>query len=186
MGPPDPAEVSSRVELMDLVDDVTTALLSASGSGPAGEGPLERACAVLHGRFADWVIADRAVPGGGQLRRVAVLAPGSGPGAGDAAALAAQDPAGAPLISEAAGAGGSALQIRPEDAHALGEAGNGVPVLALTEASSLLCVPLRLPSGAVLGVVTLLRAGGRRDFGLAEASAVERISRHIALALRAA
>ncbi|MGK5531879.1 PAS domain-containing protein [Streptomyces sp. URMC 129] len=197
--PPDPAEVSSRVELMDLVDDVTTALLTsapasgaagaAGAAGTSGDAPLERACEVLRGRFADWVIADRAVPGGGQLRRVTVLGPEAAPGTGGAEAaeaIAVQDPAGAPLIGEAAGAGGSALQIRPEDVHALGEAGDGVPVLALTEASSLLCVPLTLPSGAVLGVLTLLRTGGRRAFGLAEASAMERMSRHIALALRAA
>ncbi|WP_059006072.1 PAS domain-containing protein [Streptomyces specialis] len=195
VSPPDPVEVSSRVELMDLVDDVATVLLETAGTRGAagGDAALERVCAVLHGRFADWVIADRAGPGG-RLRRVAVLGPASGPAAdagtteavaGAVAAIRAQDPAGAPLIGEAAGAGGSALQIRPEDAHALGEAGDGVPVLALTEASSLLCVPLRLPTGGVLGVLTLLRAGGRRAFELAEASAMERVSRHTALALRA-
>ncbi len=87
---------------------------------------------------------------------------------------------------EAARAGASALQIRPEDLFALGESADGLPVLALTGTASLLCVPLRLPSGTVLGVLTLLRAGDRPAFELAEASAMERMSRHIALAERAA
>ncbi|MDT0442464.1 PAS domain-containing protein [Streptomyces johnsoniae] len=180
---PDPAEVSSQVALMDLLDDMTAALLD---EGRHGASPLERAARVLHGRFADWVIADRAEPGGGPLRRAAVLAPEEAPDGGGAAAIAAQDPSDAPLILEAARAGASALQIRPEDMFALGESGDGLPVLALTETASLLCVPLRLPSGAVLGVLTLLRAAGRPAFELAEASAMERMSRHIALALRAA
>ncbi|WP_049571448.1 PAS domain-containing protein [Streptomyces sp. SBT349] len=178
--PPDPSEVSGHVALMDLLDDMTTTLL---GPGRSPESPLVRAARLLHGRLGDWVLADRAVPGGGPLRRLAVLAPEEGPGADLAPALAALDPARAPLIAEAARAGGSALQIRPEDPYGLGEDEDGVPVLALTEASSLLCVPLRLPNGTVLGVLTLLRVGGRPAFELAEASAVERMSRHIALAL---
>ncbi|UCM91200.1 PAS domain-containing protein [Streptomyces marincola] len=181
-GRPDPAGISGHVVLMDLLDDMTAALLDAPGR--RGESPLERAARVLHGRFADWVIADRAGPGGGPLRRVAVLAPADRAGSDRAAAVAAQDPAGAPLIREAAGAGASALQIRPEDPFVLGESAEGVPVLALTEAASLLCVPLRLPSGAVVGVLTLLREGGRQAFELAEASAMERMSRHVALACR--
>ncbi|MDT0346345.1 PAS domain-containing protein [Streptomyces litchfieldiae] len=187
-GRPDPAEVSSHVELMDLLDDMVVALLD--DTGPRAESPLARACRVLHGRFADWVIADVAArdgaPEDGWLRRVTVLGPGNGPGADRAEAVAAQDPAAAPLIGEAARAGASALQVRPEDPFALGKAADGLPVLALTEASSLLCVPLRPPSGAVLGVLTLLRVGPRHAFELAEASAMERMSRHIALALRAA
>ncbi|RBM16140.1 PAS domain-containing protein [Streptomyces sp. PT12] len=179
---PDPGEVSSHVALMDLLDDMAATLLD---EGNAPDSPLLRAARLLHGRFADWVIADRAAPGGGPLRRVAVLAPDEGPGAEHAAAIAARDPADAPLIGEAARAGGQGLRVRPEDPYALGEAEDGVPLLALTEASSLLCVPLTLPSGAVLGVLTLLRVGGRPAFELAEASAAERMSRHVALALRA-
>jgi PAS domain-containing protein len=182
-GRPDPERVSSHVELMDLLDDMAVALL---GEGEPREGPLLRACRVLHGRICDWVIADLVAPGGGPLHRAAVLAPKGGTGPGGSDSVAVQDPADAPLIAEAARAGASALQIRPEDPFALGEGPHGAPLLALTEASSLLCLPLRPPSGPVLGVLTLLRVGARPAFELAEASALERMSRHVALALRAA
>ncbi|MDT0309704.1 PAS domain-containing protein [Streptomyces sp. DSM 44917] len=188
-GQPDPRPISGQVALMDLVDDMATTLLAAAG--PEGEDltPLERACRLLHGRFADWVIGDRATPGGGPLRRVAVLGPPEADRDGGredvAGEFGAQDPAAAPVVAEAARAGASALQIRPEEPLVLGATAEGVPLLALTGASSLLCMPLKLPSGTVLGVVTLLRTGSRPAFELAEASAMERMSRHIALAIRA-
>jgi hypothetical protein len=41
------------------------------------------------------------------------------------------------------------------------------------------------PSGRVGGVLTLIRSGGRRPFELAEAGAMDRMSRHIGLAQQA-
>ncbi|HCA85579.1 MAG TPA: hypothetical protein DEQ61_08820, partial [Streptomyces sp.] len=38
--------------------------------------------------------------------------------------------------------------------------------------------------GPALGALTLFRTGGRRAFEMAEAGAVDRMSRHLALALR--
>ncbi|WP_419999424.1 PAS domain-containing protein [Streptomyces boninensis] len=174
---PDLAEVSRHAEQLDLVDDVATVLLRAAAAGP--QARLARAAEALHGRFADWVIADYVTPGGRTLERVTVL----GTADADTAPLAAQDPETVPLIAEAARAGASALQVRPEDVDALGRIADGTAVLALTGATSLLCVPLPLPSGTVRGALTLLRCGPRRAFELAEAGALDRISRHIALAL---
>ncbi|MYY86512.1 PAS domain-containing protein, partial [Streptomyces sp. SID335] len=53
---PDLGEATRHAAQLDLMDAMTTALLSA----PAGDGAavLEAAAGVLHGRFADWVIAD--------------------------------------------------------------------------------------------------------------------------------
>jgi GAF domain-containing protein len=78
------------------------------------------------------------------------------------------------------------LQVRPEDPDAFGRDDGGTPVLLRAEVSSLVCVPLRLPSGSVRGVLTLFRTGGHRAFSLAEASVVDRLSRHLALALHSA
>ncbi|URN17603.1 MULTISPECIES: PAS domain-containing protein [Streptomyces] len=186
-GVPDLAEATERAGTLDLVDAVATALLrGVPGDAP---GALEAAARVLRGRFADWVIADLAAGGAGApVRRAAVFGP---PGGGElAAALAGQDPAGCPLVAEVAAGGSAVLQVRPEDALALGVDASGTAVLVRAEVSSLLCVPVvgAAPGGAgapeVLGVLTLLRTGARRAFSMAEAQAADVLSRHVGLAMR--
>ncbi|MFP8961269.1 PAS domain-containing protein [Streptomyces nanhaiensis] len=173
---PDLSEAARGAELMDLLDGTTTALLAADSPK---EVP-QRVAEVLYGRFADWVVVDAAVPGGA-LRRAAVLAP-----AGRLRdAVAEQDPSSWPPVVEAVRHGGTSLRVRPEDPGLLGRDAAGAPVLVRAEVGSLLCVPLSDGAkGPVLGALTLLRTGGRRAFELAEAGAVERIARHVALALR--
>ncbi|MES4902726.1 MULTISPECIES: PAS domain-containing protein [unclassified Streptomyces] len=183
---PDLDEVTRHAELLDLIDEMATALL---GTAPlADSGPravLGRAAAVLHGGFADWVIADvTAAPARPETaRRVVTLGP---PDAADGrvTSVAEQDPAGCPLVAEAIRDGVSALQVRPHDVDAFGRDASGVPVLIREEVTSLLCVPLRSsPAEPVLGALTLFRTGGRGVFEMAEAGVVDRLSRHIALAL---
>ncbi len=173
---PDLAEATRTTELMDLLDAMTAALILADSPK---EVP-QRAADVLYGRFADWVIVDVVVPGG-TLRRAAVLAP-----AGRLREeVAEQDPASCPLVVDAIRRGGETLWVRPEDPEGLGRDAAGAPVLVRAEATSLLCVSLADGEGGpALGALTLLRTGGRRPFELAEAGAVDRIARHLALALR--
>ncbi|MEU5106343.1 PAS domain-containing protein [Streptomyces sp. NPDC021354] len=179
-------EVTRHTELLDLVDDMATALLAPSppdGGGP--EAVLGRAAAVLHGRFADWVIADvcpdPARPAA--VRRVVTLGPPEAAGA-RADSVAGQDPADCPLVAEAIRDGAAALRVRPQDAGAFGHDASGAPVLVREEVTSLLCVPLRAaPAAPVLGALTLFRTGGRGAFAMVEAGVVDRVSRHIALAL---
>ncbi|MFC7303338.1 PAS domain-containing protein [Streptomyces monticola] len=102
-------------------------------------------------------------------------------------AVAEQDPAACPLVVEAARGGATALQVRPEDPDGFGRDATGAPVLVRANATSLLCVPLTGPDdGRVEGVLTLFRTGARLAFSMAEAQAVDVMSRHIALALRRA
>ncbi|MFJ1608080.1 PAS domain-containing protein [Streptomyces sp. NPDC088253] len=180
LGPvPTLTETTRHAALMDLVDAMTTALLS----GPAGDpsGVLERAAGVLHGRFADWVVAD--VAGAARLSRTTVLAPSdSVEGASD---VAAQDPAACPLVVEAARGGSTALRVRPEDPDAFGRDTSGAPVLVRANVTSLLCVPLTSAPGPVRGVLTLFRSGARGAFSMAEAQAMDMMSRHLALAMSA-
>ncbi|MET9408561.1 PAS domain-containing protein [Streptomyces sp. NPDC002935] len=178
--------------LMDLVDAMTTALLGAPDGDRAAV--LERAAGVLHGRFADWVVADAdadatggtgagaaAGAGAGRLSRTTVLGP---PGCGEeVAAVAAQDPAACPLVAEAVSGGSTALQVRSGDPGAFGHDASGAPVLVRADVTSLLCVPLPGASGSVHGVLTLFRSGGRLAFSMAEAQAMDMMSRHIALRL---
>ncbi|MDT0566846.1 PAS domain-containing protein [Streptomyces sp. DSM 3412] len=171
---PNLTETTRHAALMDLVDTMATALLTA----PAGAA-LDRAARVLHGRFADWVIADTTTPG---LARSTVLAPSEE----EAKLLAAQDPAGCPLVVTAARGGTPALQIRPADPAAFGHDGSGAPVLVKADVTSLLTVPLAPPEGPVKGVLTLFRSGARLAFSMAEAQAMDMMSRHMALAMERA
>ncbi|GGQ18482.1 PAS domain-containing protein [Streptomyces roseolilacinus] len=186
---PDLAEVTERAGTLDLVDAVATALLRTT-PGDA-RGALEAAARVLHERFADWVIADLAADGpAGPARRAMVLGP---PDDGALAkTLLDQDPADCPLVTEVAAGGSASLQVRPEDALALGTDPGGAAVLVRAEVSSLLCLPVVGDAAAtggatgpeVLGVLTLLRTRARRAFSMAEAQAADALSRHVGLAMR--
>ncbi|MDQ0773362.1 PAS domain-containing protein [Streptomyces aurantiacus] len=191
---PDLGETTRHAALMDLLDMMTTALLT----GPTGSRAalLERAARVLHGRFADWVVAD---VGAARLRRTTVLGPSPRPDRAnlpdqsdqselrapdlEAQDLEAQDPASCPLVVEAARGGSTALQIRPEDPDAFGHDAAGAPVLVRADVTSLLCVPLTV-DGAVQGVLTLFRTAARPAFSMAEAQAMDMMSRHLAQALK--
>lgn len=173
---PDLREATRHAALLDLADAMTATLLTA----PAGDraAVLERAAGVLHGRFADWVIADE---GAARQRRTTVLGPNGAP----VDDVFAQAPAACPLVVEAARGGAPVLQVRPEDPDAFGRDTSGAPVLVRAQVTSLLCVPLSARTdGPVEGVLTLFRSGARRAFSMAEAQAVDVMSRHIALALR--
>ncbi|MFE9394187.1 PAS domain-containing protein [Streptomyces flavidovirens] len=182
---PDLAETTRHTELLDLVDAMTTELLSVVPGDQ--EAALGGAARVLHERFADWVIADTVA--GKPLKRTLVLGPG---GPGDEAlvqVLAGQDPAGCPLVTEAARGGSATLQVRPEDTEGFGHDPAGDPVLVRADVTSLLCVPLTAPgdggaTGPVQGVLTLFRTGARRAFSMAEGQVMDLMSRHAALAMR--
>ncbi|MDX3644994.1 PAS domain-containing protein [Streptomyces sp. MB09-02B] len=169
---PNLTETTRHAALMDLVDAMTTALLTA----PPGTA-LDRAARVLHGRFADWVVADTTTPG---LARSTVLAPSEE----EAKLLVSQDPATCPLVVTAARGGSPALQIRPADPAAFGHDGSGAPVLVKADVTSLLTVPLAPPQDPVKGVLTLFRSGARLAFSMAEAQVMDTMSRHIALAMQ--
>ncbi|WP_369274426.1 PAS domain-containing protein [Streptomyces sp. R11] len=173
---PDLTETTRHAALMDVLDEMTTTLLTA----PRGdrEAVVRRAARVLHGRFADWVIADTGTAGTTGLSRTTVLAPSEK----EAKTLAAQSPAGCPLAVETARTASPALQVRPPDPDAFGHDADGAPVLVQANVTSLLCVPLAV-EGAVAGVLTLFRCGARLTFSMAEARAMDTMSRHIALAV---
>ncbi|MCX4904134.1 GAF domain-containing protein [Streptomyces sp. NBC_00878] len=174
---PDLGETTRHAALMDLLDGMTTALLSEPTKTRAAV--LERAARVLHGRFADWVVADE---GAARLRRTTALGPADDQQDIRPGDLEAQDPAACPLVVEAARGGSTALQVRPEDPEAFGRDASDAPVLVRANVTSLLCVPLTA-DGTVQGVLTLFRTGPRVAFSMAEAQAMDMMSRHIALAL---
>ncbi|MGR8007236.1 PAS domain-containing protein [Streptomyces hypolithicus] len=185
---PDLSEITRHAELLDLVDAMTTELLSVAPGDQ--EAALAGAARVLHGRFADWVVADAVA--GPALSRTAVLGPAGPDAAALAEAVTGQDPAGCPVVVEAARGGSASLQVRPEDVDGFGRDTAGDPVLVRADVTSLLCVPLTSPGpggstgspGPVQGVLTLLRTGPRRAFSMAEGQVMDLMSRHVALAVR--
>ncbi|GAA3357781.1 hypothetical protein GCM10017744_029750 [Streptomyces antimycoticus] len=176
--------MTRHAELLDLADDMAAALLRVALAGGGPEAVLARAAEVLHGRFADWVIADLAPESGpGAPRRVVALGPRDAVG-DRTASLAEQDPADCPLVVDALSDGVSALRVSPADADAFGRDATGAPVLVREEVTSLLCIPLRASAAEpVRGALTLFRTGGRGAFEMAEAGVADRISRHVALAM---
>lgn len=191
---PDLGEISRHTELLDLIDDLVSELLVAERKPDV---IAARAAAVLHERFADWVVVDLHSENE-RLRRSVVL----GPDGAARDALEEQDPSTAPLVTDAVVNGVSTLQSRPEEPEAFGTDSAGAAMLVRTEAGSLICVPLTRaahtddepqPDGQdsgpgpgprlTRGALTLFRTGGGRAFELAEAEAVGRMARHIALAL---
>jgi len=99
------------------------------------------------------------------------------------AAAARQDPAACPLVAEAARGGSTIPQVHPEDSDAFGRDASGAPVLVRANVTSLLCLPPANESWPVRGVLTLFRSGARLTFWMAEARAMDMMSRHIALAI---
>ncbi|MBT2487319.1 PAS domain-containing protein [Streptomyces sp. ISL-96] len=187
---PDLSETTRHAELLDLVDAMTTELLSVAPGDQ--EAALGAAARTLHGRFADWVVAD--IVAGKPLKRTLVLGPDAAPGdEALAQVLAGQDPADCPLVMEAARGGSASLQVRPEDTDGFGRDPAGDPVLVRADVTSLLCVPLTAPGldgagagapGPVQGVLTLFRTGARRAFSMAEGQVMDLMSRHAGLAMR--
>ncbi|GAA2511419.1 PAS domain-containing protein [Streptomyces gobitricini] len=178
--PPDLAEATQRVAAMDLVDAMACALLSC----PPGDADavLRAAARVLHGRFADWVVADTL--GARPPRRAVVLGPAGETDGPLWRAVAEQAPEDCPLVMEAARGGSASLQVRPEDILAFGEDASGASVMVRAGVSSVLCLPLVREDGGVPGVLTLFRTGARRAFSMAEGQAADVMSRHVALAMR--
>lgn len=173
---PDLTETTRHAVVMDVLDEMTTTLLTA----PRGDrqAVVRRAARVLHGRFADWVIADT---GTAELSRTTVLAPSEKA----ARTLESQSPATCPLVVETARTAAPSLQVRPPNPDAFGHDTEGAPVLVQANVTSLLCVPV-VVEGAVQGVLTLFRCGARLAFSMAEAKALDTMSRHISLAATAA
>ncbi|MCP9963110.1 hypothetical protein LUX05_20280 [Streptomyces somaliensis] len=145
---------------------------------------------MLHGRFADWVIADLAADGAAvPVRRAAVFGPPDG--AALAEVLAGQDPAGCPLVAEvAAGGSASCRCARRTRWHSVRTTAGRRCWCAPRSARCCACrsspaVRWAAPGGPeVLGVLTLLRTRARRAFSMAEAQAADVLSRHVGLAMR--
>jgi serine phosphatase RsbU (regulator of sigma subunit)/PAS domain-containing protein len=143
---------------------------------------LQRCARLLVSELAAWVIVD--VEHRGSLRRQFVIGPDE-PAAEELARTVSgiiPEPGSAPsLVHESAS---SLLVTHAEDTDSLGAGPDGIPLVMLMGATSVLCVPLS-DSEHSYGALTLLRRASEGHFGMADVAIAEEIGEQLALAIRA-
>jgi len=141
---------------------------------------LQRCARLLADELAAWVIVD--VERHGRLRRFTVMGPESPDSAGIAGEVLSADPVAGTAPAQVHDSGSSLLQAHAETG-VLGETVDGVPLVALLGAASLLCVPLSDGERAY-GALSLIRQAGQDGFGIADVGLVEELGDQLALAIR--
>jgi serine phosphatase RsbU (regulator of sigma subunit)/PAS domain-containing protein len=170
--------ISAMTRRLDLMTAVARLLLH---NAPLNETVVLQRCArLLADQLSTWVIVDvirdqrlrRQSVAGGQDERAAELA----------RVAAAHDPQPGSLAWTVHDSGSSQLIARAEDAGVLGDGPDGVPLLMLLGATSLLCVPVA-DGQRGYGTLTLARHASTGHFDLADLGLVEEIGEQLALAI---
>ena len=141
---------------------------------------LQRCARLLSEALGAWVIVD--MDRGGLLRRHFVTGPDKHESGPLAQAVAAVNPEPGSLPVAVRNSASTLLVTHAEDNDLLGAGPDGVPLLALLDAGSLLCVPLS-DGEQTHGVLTLARDPSRGYFSLADVGLVEEIAEQLALAM---
>jgi serine phosphatase RsbU (regulator of sigma subunit) len=164
----------------DLAADITRLLLE---NITVSESALLQRCArSLAGALGGWVIID--IERQGRLRRQFVTGPDD-PQAEELTQVVADtapEPGTAPwLVQESSAA---QLISQTEDTDVLGRGPDGMPLVLLLRATSVLSVPLS-DGERCHGALTLVRQASQGYFGLADMAVAESIGEHLGRALRA-
>jgi serine phosphatase RsbU (regulator of sigma subunit)/PAS domain-containing protein len=171
--------VEAMTRRLDLVMAATRILLeNITYSEPVA---LQRYARLLARELAAWVIVD--VEGGQRLRRQHVSGPEDQRSEKLANAVAAVDPAPGSGPHQVHESGSTLLIAHAEDLGALGDGPDGIPLLMLLGATSVLSVPLTDGEHAY-GVLTLARWAGHPHFEIADVGLVEELGEQLALAIR--
>jgi PAS domain S-box-containing protein len=175
---------------MDLVRQLTRRLDLAAGISrlllediTVSESAMVQRCArTLAAELGGWVIVD--IERRGRLRRQFVTGPDD-PKAEDltrTVAATEPQPGSAPwIVHESAS---SQLLTHVEDTDALGPGPDGMPLVLLLQATSVLSVPLA-DGERSYGALTLVRQASHGHFGLSEVAVTESIGEQLGLAIRA-
>src|SRR6185437_1750160 len=175
---------------MDLVRQLTRRLDLAAGISrlllediSVSESAMVQRCArTLSAELGGWVIVD--IERRGRLRRQFVTGPDNPKAEDLARVVAGTEPAAgsAPwIVHESAS---SQLLTHVEDADALGPGPDGIPLVMLLQATSVLSVPLA-DGERSYGALTLVRQASHGHFGLSEVAVTESIGEQLGLAIRA-
>jgi len=170
---------------LDVLTRMTRLLLRSAVPGGAGDRPvLDEAAALLADSYADWVVVDLCEEPGNpdRLRRAVV----SGPSDSDLTELVrCLPPQAAEVPRDVLAHDKAVLRQLIGDEAEFGRTPEGIPVLTMLNARSLLSVPLRGSGGVAHGALTLVRRTNRTSFRLADQGLIEEIGEHIGLALSA-
>ena len=178
-GEPAAEVVQAMARRLDLVMAATRILLeNITYSEPVA---MQRYARLLARELAAWVIVD--VEGGQRLRRQHVSGPEDQRSEKLANAVAAVDPTPESGPCQVHESGSTLLIAHAEDTSALGDGPDGIPLLMLLGATSVLSVPLSDGEHAY-GVLTLARWAGHPHFEIADVGLVEELGEQLALAIR--
>jgi serine phosphatase RsbU (regulator of sigma subunit)/PAS domain-containing protein len=171
--------VEAMTRRLDLVMAATRILLeNITYSEPVA---LQRYARLLARELAAWVIVD--VEGSQTLRRQHVSGPEDQRSEKLARAVAAVDPEPGSGPYQVHESGSTLLIAHADDPGALGDGPDGIPLLMLLGATSVLSVPLSDGEHAY-GVLTLARWAGHPHFEIADVGLVEELGEQLALAIR--
>lgn len=173
----DAAAVAAATRRLDMLAGATRLLLE---SATVSESVLLQRCArLLAGEMATWVIVD--VQRRDQLRRHFVAGPDDHESAAIAHSVATVDPGPGSAPDQVSESGQTLLIAHADDDMLLGKGPDGMPLLPVLGAVSVLSVPMS--DGAMpYGVLTLVRRAERGQFSLADAALAEEIGALLALA----
>jgi serine phosphatase RsbU (regulator of sigma subunit) len=170
--------ITAMTRRLDLMTAVARLLLE---NAPVNETvALQRCAQLLAGELAAWVIVD--VARGKQLRRQCVMGGDDQPSGELARTAAAIDPEPGSLPHTVHDTGSSQLITHAEDADMLGGSPDGVPLLMLLGATSVLSVPVA-DGEHCYGALTAARRPSAGQFTLADLGLVEEIGEQLALAI---
>jgi serine phosphatase RsbU (regulator of sigma subunit) len=166
----DDAAVAAGVRRFDLLAGAARLLLEATMVSESVL--LQRLARLLSGELATWVIVD--LRRRGELRRHYVAGPDDPESADEAQVAAAADPAPGSVPYRVAESGHALVLSHLGDELALGVSTDGLPLLSLLDATSLVSVPVT-DGSARHGVLTLIRRASDGQFGIADAALAEEI-----------
>ncbi len=178
-GPDSPARLmEAMIHRYDLVTSATRLFLENATYSESVT--LQRCARLLASELAAWVIVD--VERRQRLRRQFVMGPEDQP-SDLANAVAGVDPAPDTAPRQVHESGSSLLIAHAEDAGILGVGPQGVPVMMMLDATSVLCVPLS-DGEHTYGTLTLARNASDGHFEMADLGVVEELGEQLALAIR--
>jgi serine phosphatase RsbU (regulator of sigma subunit)/PAS domain-containing protein len=178
-GPDSPARLmEAMIHRYDLVTSATRLFLENATYSESVT--LQRCARLLASELAAWVIVD--VERRQRLRRQFVMGPEDQP-SDLANAVGQVDPAAGTAPRQVHESGSSLLVAHAEDAGILGAGPQGVPVMMMLDATSVLCVPLS-DGEHTYGTLTLARNAREGHFEMADLGVVEELGEQLALAIR--
>ncbi|HEX3387986.1 MAG TPA: SpoIIE family protein phosphatase [Streptosporangiaceae bacterium] len=177
-GPDSPARLmEAMIHRYDLVTSATRLFLENATYSESVT--LQRCARLLASELGAWVIVD--VERRQRLRRQFVMGPEDQTSVANA--VGQVDPAPGTAPRQVHESGSSLLVAHAEDAGILGAGPQGVPVIMMLDATSVLCVPLS-DGEHTYGTLTLARNASEGHFEMADLGVVEELGEQLALAIR--